>query len=320
MSYEIIKLGVLPNDGKGDTLQVAFEKVNQNFAALFSLTTDLSPERIITGLEPTDSSGETLTSAISKLNNNFSKIQTLAPEVQLRTFSTTDPLRHTFENINSTFYDLFNVLQPVETSTQIEIPSTEVVEVITPVETTEDASFSGNINITNNYNFFVSNPESEVSSAPLSIPTGPFGAQEVINVGAAANDGTGDPLRTAFQKINNNFSNLFYTATNTYSVYSTGLDPNQVLVEIPVASFTQATFQIQSNDENTTENQGITIAAQLMQNGVGVKFTGYGTTFTGSGICNYDMDISSGNVRLLTNPIANTTIFHFISAQVTFTG
>jgi hypothetical protein len=34
-------------------------------------------------------------------------------------------------------------------------------------------------------------------------------AQENINVGAAANDGTGDPLRTAYIKTNNNFTELY---------------------------------------------------------------------------------------------------------------
>lgn len=35
--------------------------------------------------------------------------------------------------------------------------------------------------------------------------------QQIINVGASANDGTGDPLRTSFQKINSNFSELYAT-------------------------------------------------------------------------------------------------------------
>ena len=34
-------------------------------------------------------------------------------------------------------------------------------------------------------------------------------AQQTINIGSAANDGTGDPLRTAFDKINDNFSELY---------------------------------------------------------------------------------------------------------------
>ena len=34
-------------------------------------------------------------------------------------------------------------------------------------------------------------------------------ALEVINVGAVPNDGTGDPIRTAYQKCNANFAEIF---------------------------------------------------------------------------------------------------------------
>jgi hypothetical protein len=33
--------------------------------------------------------------------------------------------------------------------------------------------------------------------------------QQVINVGTVANDGTGDPLRTAFIKVNANFAEVY---------------------------------------------------------------------------------------------------------------
>lgn len=33
--------------------------------------------------------------------------------------------------------------------------------------------------------------------------------QQVVNIGSVANDGTGDPLRTAFTKVNQNFSELY---------------------------------------------------------------------------------------------------------------
>ena len=36
-------------------------------------------------------------------------------------------------------------------------------------------------------------------------------AQQIINIGVTSNDGSGDPLRTAFNKINNNFSELYET-------------------------------------------------------------------------------------------------------------
>lgn len=34
-------------------------------------------------------------------------------------------------------------------------------------------------------------------------------AQQVINIGGTANDGTGDPLRTSFTKCNQNFAELY---------------------------------------------------------------------------------------------------------------
>jgi len=37
-------------------------------------------------------------------------------------------------------------------------------------------------------------------------------AQEIINIGTTPNDGTGDPLRTAFTKVNENFTELYDTA------------------------------------------------------------------------------------------------------------
>jgi hypothetical protein len=37
--------------------------------------------------------------------------------------------------------------------------------------------------------------------------------QQIINIGALPNDGTGDPLRIAYGKINNNFDQLFEAAS-----------------------------------------------------------------------------------------------------------
>lgn len=42
--------------------------------------------------------------------------------------------------------------------------------------------------------------------------------QITIDIGAAANDGTGDPLRTAFNYVNNNFSNVWNTGLPTSNV------------------------------------------------------------------------------------------------------
>ena len=47
-------------------------------------------------------------------------------------------------------------------------------------------------------------------------------AQEIINVGAAPNDGTGDPIRTSFTKTNNNFSELYSRVQGSPPVTLTG--------------------------------------------------------------------------------------------------
>ena len=149
---------------------------------------------------------------------------------------------------------------------------------------------------------------------------GPYGAQEYINIGATPNDGLGDPLRVAFGKINNNFSNLFFTTVNTSYVYTNGLTPGQVIYEYPANVFTQAMFQIRSSNPQTSQSQDITISAQITNNNEAVKFTGYGLTFSGNAVTNYNMDVSGGNVRILANPIANASLLHFIASQVTFIG
>jgi len=146
--------------------------------------------------------------------------------------------------------------------------------------------------------------------------------QEIINVGAQPNDGEGDPLRTAFQKINNNFTQLYSTGFFTSSAYSVGLTADQVIFEAPVETFTQGIFQINSNDTLSTDTENITLNVSVINDGSGLKWNGHNTLFNGNVLTGYDMDIDivSSNVRILVNPIVDTTIFHFISAQITWTG
>lgn len=144
--------------------------------------------------------------------------------------------------------------------------------------------------------------------------------QEVINVGAAPNDGEGDPLRTAFQKINNNFTQLYSTGYFTSNAYSYGDTASQVIFETPVSTMTQAVFQINTNDLSNNDSENITLTAMLLTDGSDIKFNGHSTLFNGNVLTGYDMDIFDSNVRILVNPLVNTDMFHFISAQITWTG
>jgi len=247
MTTEVIDTGDLPNDGTGDPLRVAFEKINNNFANLMGLIPTANVELLDPNQFPDDGSN------------------------------------------------------------------------------TSNGQFSGNI-IINANNLYVGSQVPAIQNDPtakmleFTQPIGPFWNQEYINVGATANDGTGDPLRVAFEKINNNFSNLFFTGTTTYTVYTVGNTPGQVIFETPANTFTQASFMIRSSDTGTPDSQEITITAQISNDNSNVKYTGYGTTFFGNALTRYSMDVLDGNVRLMADPLVDEVLLHFIAAHVTFIG
>lgn len=141
-------------------------------------------------------------------------------------------------------------------------------------------------------------------------------AQEIINIGTLPNDGEGDPLRVAFAKINNNFSSLYSTATVTTESSTTGTTPNQVIWQVPAIDFSQGHIQVLSGDPATNDSQNITISAHVTYNQTAVKWTGYATTFNGTAVATYDMDVDSGNVRLLVTPLVSATLQHFVATAV----
>jgi hypothetical protein len=60
-------------------------------------------------------------------------------------------------------------------------------------------------------------------------------ARQNINIGSSANDGTGDPLRTAFDKINDNFVEL-YGADNDINTLDANLDVNNYSITTGVTN------------------------------------------------------------------------------------
>lgn len=140
--------------------------------------------------------------------------------------------------------------------------------------------------------------------------------QEIINIGALPNDGTGDPLRVAYAKINNNFSTLFATATATSEAITVGNLPDQVIWEVPVTDFNQGQFQILSGNSTTNDSQSIMISAHLTLDSSNIKWTGYATTFNGNAVATYDMVITGGNVQITTTPLVPDNLQHFIATTV----
>lgn len=255
MSQEIINVGELPNDGSGDPLRTAFDKINNNFSNIFST-----------------------------IEGNLVTMEPLNIEL--------DPV---------TSQNILNIGQVIINNTQIVNTPAPIIELTPPA------------------NLFSTTAPSTIQYSTITTAI-PYGAQEWINIGAQPNDGTGDPLRVAFDKINNNFSNLFYTTTFTATTYTEGLTPDQVIFEYPVSQFTQGVFQIRSSDPGTPDSQNITITAQITNNNDDIKYTGHGITFAGNAVSRYNMDVTGGNIRILSSPLLDAYVQHFIAVSITFIG
>lgn len=145
-------------------------------------------------------------------------------------------------------------------------------------------------------------------------------AIQLVNVGGLPNDGEGDPLRTAFQKINNNFIMMQQTSSQITSAVTIGNAPEQVIFEYPADEFTMALIQIKSYREDNNDSQMIFLGAQIYNDLSDVKYTVYGITNVGNWLTQYDMDVFNGNVRILVNPLQDVTMNHFISYQITYEG
>jgi hypothetical protein len=108
-------------------------------------------------------------------------------------------------------------------------------------------------------------------------------AQEIINIGAVANDGAGDPLRTAFTKTNNNFSQLF--AAGGVSGISNGTSNINILNSGAILMSPQGTANV-----ITVTATGATVTGTLIGNATissvgnvvaGQFFIGNGSQLTG---------------------------------------
>jgi hypothetical protein len=110
-------------------------------------------------------------------------------------------------------------------------------------------------------------------------------AKQVINIGTTANDGTGDPLRDAFDKVNDNFTELYSDDAG---------DVGSITATAPIArdSATGA-VTISLNDDGVTH-------AKLEPR--------YTAKATSSGTGSQNLDASTATTFLLTGNVATATL------------
>lgn len=284
-TQQLINIGSSINGSPGDSLFIALTKVNDNFIELVNLDPSFKLAPVVIDNKSPDVIN-VLKTAFDTINNNFSNLSSLNVNLEFinigfnQTDFTSDSLISAFTKINNNFSNLFSLLQ-----------SRSNLELIIYPAQTDLIPFS--------------------SSDYFSV----VGEQEVVDIGAAPNDGTGDPLRTAFSKINNNFANLFATSTLPSTANTSGSAPGQIIFSTDAANFYQAQFSVRSTD-SSANSQSVTIAAQLNDANSAVKFNVYGGTFFGNAVCRYDMDVNGSNVRITVDPLINANLNHTIFAQL----
>ena len=122
--------------------------------------------------------------------------------------------------------------------------------------------------------------------------------QQIVNVGAAANDGTGDPLRTAYTKINENFTEVYNLGAPGSNLDLSG---NQITAtnsngDIELAP--TGTGKIVVIDDSLTINTSLTPATDVGVDGDTMGMIGWDASYIY--VCTADYDGSTSIWRRAT--------------------
>lgn len=159
MTQEVINTGILPNDGKGDTLRVAGQKINNNFTQLFStplVADETARQRANAAFETANTkvskSGDVVTGTLifrTNANNAYpnTKIGNIETANSLDIFAgnESDYVQLNWANTNYSYVDFFGV-KSVTPNTTIELKDTQQTIVIS--SNTVGWSFGSNGRIT----------------------------------------------------------------------------------------------------------------------------------------------------------------------------
>jgi hypothetical protein len=147
-------------------------------------------------------------------------------------------------------------------------------------------------------------------------------SQEIINIGTLPNDGEGDPLRVAFTKINNNFSQIFNSLGQAEGA-TAGDAPGQVIFTYPISDFVQGMFQINSSDQ-IANTQNITInTSKTTEVAPPTVINSALNTMSyppGVAITTYDIVVVGEEVQIQINPLINVDMYHYVSYRISTSG
>lgn len=117
-------------------------------------------------------------------------------------------------------------------------------------------------------------------------------AKQTINIGSAANDGTGDPLRTAFDKVNDNFTELYTDDTGDVGsiVAGTGISVDQATGDVTVTNSNPNA----THTGDVTGATALSISADVVDHDeLAPRYTASGSITTLTGTVSFDCSTAS---------------------------
>lgn len=242
-----IDIGTLPNDGTGDPLRIAFEKINQNFIDLAN-GLPAGPEGSFQYNANGESNG-TANFTYIESNNTITLSANILPTGDV-TIGTTSNTVANFYMGNSGFY-------------------------------------IGNINVIESGN-------------TLTFPVRVFPS---LKASISINNLNSDGNITA-----NGTLTVNKVSIGSFTANTTDNSPDQVIFEYPASNFKFGKINLKTVQNNNS--QTVTIDITKSPTNAIVKFSVYGTMFIGPALTNYEVDIGYGNVRVMVNPLLNTSMIH----------
>ena len=158
-------------------------------------------------------------------------------------------------------------------------------------------------------------------------------AKQTINIGTNANDGLGDPLRTAFQKINDNFSELYgddssadtFTSPQitTPTITGTATIDNLIFNDSEIGTASNANLNLNPGGTGTIELQAATNVTGALDVTGAVTLDTSLTLATGATITEFATSTSLGtsNTKVPTQNAVKTYVDSQMAATaITFVG
>lgn len=133
-------------------------------------------------------------------------------------------------------------------------------------------------------------------------------AKQTINIGSSANDGTGDLIRNAFDKANDNFNEI-YNSVGNYTLSALGSGTSFSLDFSAATTFTAtATGAATFTFSNAVQGQVIDL---ILTGNYAITFSETGSTFNKVAEVDYDGTANNLIQIVCTDDSAGSKIYHY---------